>query len=317
MTLEKLLSEYFQKPELQKACYDIDEPTSYNNPELITIILNEWENKGRNKYELFEYLVRPTLSRICKAYKIDHKGSWEVLLKRIRKAKLLDNSHTALKISGIGIGSAVIIITVLGVGIDIIDFVEKRLDIEQPTSNWDSIPDGVVGNRYVNKSLGFTIEKPDDTWFFVTDFQKLREESNRPSEFLTLLGGVLVAKSITNENVGVEVLELRGTNYTNLTQRVEKIIEITPNAWNIEMYNIEKDFSLDGNYAYFTYDGINSTREFHHGRIFKIDNDKFYELGWVTEPLERLPKDVHEGIDCIVKSFTTISPQTSQLQSKC
>jgi len=130
MPLEKLLSEYFQKPELQHACANIDEPTSYNNPELITIILNEWENKGRNKYELFEYLDRPTLSRICRAYKIEHRGNWEVLLKRIKKKKLLDNSHTKIKIGG---GGVVLVIILFLLSPFYNDFIEQfnEPEIEQ------------------------------------------------------------------------------------------------------------------------------------------------------------------------------------------
>lgn len=103
LPLKKLLSEYFQKLELQRACYDIDEPTSYTNDELISIILQEWENKGRNKYELFGYLNRTTLSRICKAYKLDHKGSKEVLLKRIKKKKLLEQTYSKRNISIVSI----------------------------------------------------------------------------------------------------------------------------------------------------------------------------------------------------------------------
>lgn len=130
MPLKKLLSEYFQKPELQQACFDIDEPTSYSSDELITIILKEWKNKGRNKYELFEYLDKPKLSRICKAYKLDHKGSKKELVKRIKKAKLLENDKKRLTIrigGSVGaIAAVLILIDVLDFGIGTFDFIESR-----------------------------------------------------------------------------------------------------------------------------------------------------------------------------------------------
>lgn len=153
MPLEKLLSEYFQRPELQQACKDIDEPTSYNNLELIAIILNEWENKGRNKYELFEYLDRPTLSRICKAYKIDHKGNWEVLLKRIKKKKLLDNSHTKIKIGGIGGGSIVLGIIFFLLSPFYTDLIGQfnQSEIEQiELQNWYCCPTKEVHRETIN-----------------------------------------------------------------------------------------------------------------------------------------------------------------------
>jgi len=119
MPLKKLLSEYFQKPELQQACFDIDESTSYSSDELITIILKEWKNKGRDKYELFEYLDKPKLSRICNAYKLDHKGSKKELVKRIKKAKLLENDKKRLTIR---IGGSVGALAAILILIDVLDF---------------------------------------------------------------------------------------------------------------------------------------------------------------------------------------------------
>ena len=321
LPIKKLLSEYFLRQYLQEACSIIDEPISYPNPELEKIILREWEQHGNDKYDLFTILDRSQLARICNAYNIDSKGSKTDLLKRIKKEKLLEDTKRGWKIGGGiggGIGGSVLIflITVYGTGLDTFDFIETRLNLEQSDLNWDKIPDGVTGNRYVNKSLGFTIEKPDDTWFFITDFHVFVKEYNPSSKFEGLLGGILVAKPISHQNVAVGVLKLESTEL-DLKQRVENIIEITPYLWNIKIENIEKDFSPDGNYAYFAYDGINSTMQFHHGRIFKIDNGKFYEVGWVTEPLYVLPEDIKQDIDCIVKSFTTISSQTTQIESKC
>jgi len=119
LPLKKLLSEYFQKPDLQNACRKIDEPTSYTNPELEKIISREWERHGNNKYDLFALLDRPTLSRICDAYSLDHTGSKQVLLKRIKKEKLLDDSKKSIKItSGVGVGIFLFILALYGAGVD-------------------------------------------------------------------------------------------------------------------------------------------------------------------------------------------------------
>lgn len=117
LPLRKLLIEYFEKWELENLLSEIDESTSGIKNELVSRLIHEWENHGRSNYEFFHYLDKPRLSRICKAYQIDHIGSKDVLLKRIKKAKLLeinaqkDNSHLRRNIA-IMIGIIAALITI-------------------------------------------------------------------------------------------------------------------------------------------------------------------------------------------------------------
>lgn len=103
LPLRKLLEVYFVREGLQEACDKIDEPVSPNNPELIDTILREWERHGKNKYDLIKILPTPEIRRICKKYGIDSKGKEKELIKRIKKARLLDpDSPSTVKTHRIG-----------------------------------------------------------------------------------------------------------------------------------------------------------------------------------------------------------------------
>lgn len=318
MPVKKLLGKYYYADEIAEILREIGETPTSSKDENIELLIKEWPRHGNNYYDFIEKLPAPDIRKICREYRIDSKGKEKDLIKRIKKQKLLENTHKNLKLGG-GL-SVIAIVTIYGIlvgaGVDTLELSEILYEVLLPSANWDNIPDGEIGNRYVSKDLGFTIEKPDDTWYFITDFENLREQLGRPSDFPELLGGMLIAKTPTRESVGVEVLKLGGEYENDLQKRVEKIIEITPTEWNVEMYNVEKDFSPDRDYAYLAYDGINSTANLHHTRIFKIDNGKFYELGSIYSP-STTSQDVRDEIDCIMKSFVTISKHTAELKTKC
>jgi hypothetical protein len=90
LSVRKLLETYFDKYDLQDVLDKIDEKVSGNNNELINRIIKNWEQHGYDNYELFEFLERPVLARICEAYRLDSQGSKDVLIRRIKKEKLLD-----------------------------------------------------------------------------------------------------------------------------------------------------------------------------------------------------------------------------------
>ena len=318
LPVKKLLGKYYYANEIAEILREIGEIPTNNKDENIELLIKEWPRHGNTYYYFIEELSAPDIRKICREYGIDSKGKEKDLIKRIKKKKLLENTHTNLKFGGglSVIGIIIIYGVLVGIGVDTLELFEILYEALFPSSNWDNISDGVIGNRYVSKDLGFTIEKLDDTWYFITDFENLREQFGLPSDFPELLGGMIVAKTPTRESVGVEVLKLGGKYEKDLQKRVEKIIEITPTEWNIEMHNVEKDFSPDGDYAYLAYDGINSTINFHHVRIFKIDNSKFYELGSFYS-LPTTSQDVRDEIDCIMKSFVTISKHTAELKTKC
>lgn len=171
LPIRKLLDEYFTKEEVQIACEKIDEPTSYNKPELIKLIIKEWKNHGLDKYDLFGILDKNTLSRICQGYNIEHTGNKTTLLKKIKKRKLLDDDKRKLKItlSGGGvIGVLLILITFIDFGIDTFDFIDDRWSPFTKQANEHTYVDVVSENIFLKTAL-LTIETLEKYVVFLED----------------------------------------------------------------------------------------------------------------------------------------------------
>jgi len=325
LPLEKLLLDYFQRPELQNACDEIDEPTSPNNPELITTILNEWENKGNDKYELFEYLKGPILSRICKAYKIDHKGGKEVLLKRIRNKKLLDNTHTTIKIgSGIG-GGAVFTFILFLLSPFYSDFIEQlnpletgdsknavliitnfgEITINQNPLSESEFQDVEDLNLFIDNESGFKIEKPNQKWFFVKDIDAYGRSLGLETHS-SFIGGVFVNR-INTVQTGVMVFQSSEIETLDIGEHIEKVAIESARELGTDIKILDKVVSTDNNYGYIETHFTNSTHERYDFRIVQKLADKLYILHVNSFIPEDIPEDVSEEINFVVNSFRIIS----------
>lgn len=208
LPLKKLLSEYFQKLDLQNACRKIDEPTSYTNHELEKIILDEWERHGNDKYDLFALLDRPTLSRICDAYSLDHKGTKQVLLNRIKKKKLLDDSKKPIKISGgIGGGILILFLALYGAGSDTFGLI-TYFTSEESSFDFNCVS-GEFGLKIVNCKLGLEITRPDVNWISETEYSNfyIPDEIIHENEFVSL-GSLIVGKK-GSASLSIRVFEIK------------------------------------------------------------------------------------------------------------
>lgn len=92
ISLAKLLNDYFGVNELKDALYDIGELTTGTKIELIKRLMAEWEPHRRNVYELLDYLDEEMLSLFCEDYRIDSDGNPSTLIRRIKKAGLLETN---------------------------------------------------------------------------------------------------------------------------------------------------------------------------------------------------------------------------------
>lgn len=92
ITLSKFLNDYFGVDELKMALSDIGELTTGQKNVLIKRLIAQWEPHNRDKYDLLEYLDEDYLSDLCIDYNIDADGDENLLRRRIKKAKLLDDS---------------------------------------------------------------------------------------------------------------------------------------------------------------------------------------------------------------------------------
>src|SRR5438105_701703 len=91
LTIRKLLDVYFEKWQIQNALDAINEQVSGNKDELINRIIEEWEQHGKNKYDLLNFIERSILARICASYDLASRGNKHDLIKRIKKSLLLDS----------------------------------------------------------------------------------------------------------------------------------------------------------------------------------------------------------------------------------
>jgi len=226
LPLKKLLSEYFFKEDLQKACRIIDEPTSYNNDKLISIIQREWERHGNDKYDLFDILDRPTLSRICDAYNLDHRGNKSELLKRLKKEKILEDGKKKKilifgGISGVGGISALAIVSYLGLGFAFLTFI--GVDISQIQSPLGSIvaEDFDVTNRPLIAGDQVRITS-NSLLFDVKNFGEIPNESGQRK--------ILVVMTNSSEGLTKEILSQRPGDVNSLmvimpSQKISIILE--------------------------------------------------------------------------------------------
>jgi len=79
------LLEYFTVDELKTLLSIINESQTGTRPELIERLMIEWPTHNKKWEGLLGYLDRPTLSRICEDYDIDHHGARDVLARRLGK----------------------------------------------------------------------------------------------------------------------------------------------------------------------------------------------------------------------------------------
>ena len=178
------------------------------------------------------------------------------------------------------------------------------------------IKDGVSGDLYIEQTLEFTIEKPDDTWYFETDLQKLRkslELSDSPDD---VLGGVFIVKTLSRDVVSVVVYKLPSESPTYLEERAERLIQYGITELNADESSIKRDFSSEGNYAFFSFEGA-SSKPFSLGNVAKIENAKIYEIGWVIGTTKDNYQEINDEIKCIVKSFSTTIPTINEFDLKC
>jgi len=79
------LLEYLSVEELKFILSIINEPQTGNRQELMERIIIEWSVHNKKWSQLLGYFEKPILSTICQDYNIDHRGTKDVLERRLRK----------------------------------------------------------------------------------------------------------------------------------------------------------------------------------------------------------------------------------------
>jgi len=103
LTLWRLL-EYFSVDDLKLALSVINVSQSGSRQELIERLMIEWPEHNKPWDQLLMFLDKPTLSRICNDYSLDHHGNRDVLHKRIKKElpKSIKSNVNVITVGGEG-----------------------------------------------------------------------------------------------------------------------------------------------------------------------------------------------------------------------
>lgn len=349
ISVEKFLSKYFSPKQLKEALSDIGIPVGVTKKERIGRIVENWRSHNRYWYELLDFLEWGGLSQICDDFNIPYSeyNKEETLRHKIEDARVLDfrnksktstrnksdekpsifnilgkninigsnnkinsdntNNSTSLKIQKWQVAVGIISIIVV-IGIAVYSDSESNITYE--------IKDGILGDLYIDQTLEFIIEKPDDTWYFETDLQKLRKsvELSEPPD--DVLGGVFIVKTLSRDVVSVVVYKVPSESPTYLKERAERLIQYGITELNADETSIKRDFSSEGNYAFFSFEGVSSI-PIRIGDVTKIENGKIYEIGWVIGTTKDNYQEINDDIKCIVKSFSTTIPTTNEFDLKC
>ncbi len=89
LSLEDLLWDYFGMDELKNACDEIGVQVSGTKDQRIKRIMENWEKRNRNSYQLLDFIDEEYLAMICKDFNLNEEGDEHVLKRRIKKAELL------------------------------------------------------------------------------------------------------------------------------------------------------------------------------------------------------------------------------------
>ena len=177
LPLPKLLDRYFYAEDIEKMLRDIHEVPTTNKNDNIKLLIKEWPRRGHNYYDLIKKISTPQIREICKKYHIDSKGKEKDLIKRIKKAKLLefdsatDQSSTTLfhmprNRRNYGIIISLIATTVFFLinpwySVFVSELLTEETDMDLVCVH------GASGIQWQNCPLNFEIEKPNRDWKFI------------------------------------------------------------------------------------------------------------------------------------------------------
>lgn len=177
---------------------------------------------------------------------------------------------------------------------------------QNPIFSW-LLRDGEHGATYIDKKLGFMIEKPDENWLFIKDLGNFKEKGGLlpPDEFF--LGGILVGRH-TGESVFVAVFnddEVKG----DLSSYIQQQLNASSILLDTEVILKRKFVSSENNYAYFeaetTADRLSG--KIYGSQILRLYNGKLYMIQHSADPPDTISDERNEEIKEIIKTFRIIS----------
>ena len=95
LNLRKFLDKYFSREDLQDALESISEPYSASKNELISRLIENWISYRRKWSDILDYADDDAIEDICDDYGLDSIGDRDLLIRRIKRAGILDKEKSS------------------------------------------------------------------------------------------------------------------------------------------------------------------------------------------------------------------------------
>lgn len=188
-------------------------------------------------------------------------------------------------------------------GTEIFTFTGK-LVFSTETQVKEELKDGKDGLVYTDKSAGFTIQKPNESWYFETvdDYIKNSDLGFDPRTN-AYLGGVFVATDVPGN---VMIISEKLPENLDLNEHIDDQISRAEELFGKEATVTKKFVSPSGNWAVF--EGFFDFEEYkEYGRqILHKTNDKLFLIQTTGDPPNEMDEKIKSDLNQIVESFSII-----------
>jgi len=182
---------------------------------------------------------------------------------------------------------------------------ETNLGKIQIAENLDlsALPNGEFGDRFTDKNAGFTVQKPNEKWHFITDVVKYRKEVQGLETTKALVGSVYVDRpNIARVIIGVQ----KGTesfDSFDMDHWLSRVVNESAEKLGIKLDIVDRYYSPEHDYGYVETIGTGFNVVRYDYETVRIYNDKLYLLHITSDLPHKVPQDVLDEIDFIFNSY--------------
>lgn len=188
-------------------------------------------------------------------------------------------------------------------GIEIFTFTGK-LVFSTETQVKEELKDGEDGLVYTDKLAGFTIQRPNENWYFETVEDYIKNSDldfdPRPNSYL---GGVFVATDVPGS---IMVISQKLPENLDLSEYIDDQISRAEEIFGKEVTMTKKFVSTSGNWA--VSEGFIDFEEYKEyvRQILHKSNDKLFLIQTTGDPPNEMDEKIKSDLNQIVESFNII-----------
>jgi len=233
------LMTYISAEQVKKFLKEIGYGYPENKQMAVDLMEKEWENHGRNLYDVINKIEFTMAHLFVQDYGIKPKKgrvSTKKLIKIMKKKKIFDKDHLKRNLSFGGIGTVIVFIGLLSSGIEIFEFTSEKIINETPLSTSDTTKQFNEVNSKLDKLLDqYDIQPeeidPSKKYYIPPDvLQQIEELENERNELKQKLNQQGEQITITIEQLLKEALAYYyGNEYEKSLDRFQIILKLEPN----------------------------------------------------------------------------------------